>query len=84
MSSPSSPVPSSDRLAGQSSGQPTGQPSAPESGSAAAPAPEPKTWNQHVADVLGLVFVLFVLLFAMQGVILDFVKWITPLITPDW
>ena len=50
----------------------------------ATQTPEPKTWNQHAADVLAIMFVFFVLLFAMQGVILDFVKWITPIITPDW
>ena len=46
--------------------------------------PEPKVWNQHLADLFGVVFVLFVLLFAMQGPLQDFVNWVTPLITPDW
>ena len=45
---------------------------------------EMKTWNQQVSDVLGVVFVFAVLLFATQGLQQSFIDWVTPLMNPDW
>ena len=43
---------------------------------------EMKTWNQQVSDVLGVVFVFAVLLFATQGLQQSFIDWVTPLMNP--
>ena len=45
---------------------------------------EMKTWNQQVSDVLGVVFVFAVLVFATQGLQQSFIDWVTPLMNPDW
>ena len=42
------------------------------------------TVSDHLASALAAAFVVFVLLFAAQGPLQEFIKWIVPALTPDW
>lgn len=41
-------------------------------------------WNNVVADILSVLFVFVVLLFAAQGPLQELVKWLIPQMTPEW